>query len=208
MNIRGIARSRLLPAGLLVVGFGLGCTVPISSFAIRNDSSQALTVQGQHDGDARARVELVLPPGGSAQLKVSESGKFTGSVQAATQRWSTGQRTQCQSRGEVLTFIDDPQQPGQLRMMQLFPPVQPRPLSRRESIQPADRECAIINETTRDVVVINLARPTDPGVLLPAMHFAYLPFSLNGTIRHAVVRDQQTSEIVLPSESDRIWTIR
>lgn len=207
MNVQTIVRGRMLPGCLLIAGFTLGCT-PLSSFVVRNDSSQTIAVEGTHTGSARARASLVLPPGGSGRLSVSESGKFTGSVQADTQRWSTGELAREQGSAELLTFIDDPDQPGRLRMLQAFRAIRPRPLQQGVHTAESPDEWVIVNQTAADILMIELSRANAPGVIIPAMHSAVLPYSPTGARRWGTIRDQRVSEIIIPADSDRTFIVQ
>lgn len=208
MDTQSVVRGRMLPGSLLIAGFALGCATPMSQFQVRNQSSQSLMITGEHSGDARASVDMVLPPGGSAMVSVREEGGFTGSIQANQQRWSTGAKPTNDRFDDGVAFVDDPFEPGRIRMVQLLRALRPQPLVQGMPRDLRADECALVNQTANEIVVLDLSRETSPGVIVEAMHSIVLPFALDGSRRYAVIRERVATEVVFAPESDRVFTIR
>jgi len=189
-------RGRNLPALLLCTMFGLGCYTMPDRFRIVNMSSQTLELKGQHGSGVE--MSAVLPPNANMSLKLKDRGGFSGSIQAADQRWSAPKG------GEVeLCFIDDPADNSRLALV----PISGRIVERAsKAVTADDDEYIVANRTSSNVLVIHEAG--QPATLLEAGQTVTNRLPRQGDVTFRTIIKGVIRDVTLPRESDRVWEVR
>jgi hypothetical protein len=206
MNMQTIVRGRLLPASIILAAVSLGCIGGLPSrFAIHNQSSQTLVVKGQHH-EGGATINLTLPPGGTADLILRESGDFAGNIQANQQRWSTRSGDRLTSSHRGLAFVDDPTNPGMLTLLpfdpgdgfefRLLPP------------PPPAGQYLVVNNSFDPILVSDSADPQAPAKLLQPNQSLCADLPPSGPVALTIIRKGQSESVIIPRDSDRTWEVR
>lgn len=208
-RFRGLVSSTWFPALLIASAFVLGCGFPVSTFAVRNDSNQFITVDGEHKGDNRASLKLVLPPGGAAKFSVNDNGEFKGAIQANQQRWSTSDLEGRVSSEPSLYFINDPANPERLKMLVVYGWESQENLVGVRSVEdPGTNAYTVFNRTSSSIVVVDTSGPGNVGQVLGPLSERRFLMPRHGDAQFQVIKDGVVQDVSLPQNSDRIWEVR
>ncbi|MFO0856089.1 MAG: hypothetical protein U0640_01885 [Phycisphaerales bacterium] len=208
-RFEGIADSTWVPAILIASAFALGCGFPVSTFAVRNDSSQVITVDGEHKGENKASLKLVLPPGGAAKFTVNDNGEFRGAIQANQQRWSTSDLEGGMSSQPSLYFINDPGNHERLKMLVVYGWESQENLVGVRSVEdPGTNAYTVFNRTSASIVVVDTSGPGNVGQVLGPLSERRFLMPRQGDAKFQVIKDGVVQEVSLPQNSDRIWEVR
>ncbi len=213
--MRGIvhtcANSYAIPGALLTCAFALGCTMPfrMSGLAISNESSKTITLNGVHDGENRSEVRMTLPPGGTMEYSIRDSGEFTGSIMTDTQRWSKEDFGSFLHFNTVLHFVDDPNDATRLKIVPIQVASDNIDLTQTRYVAPvSEGEYKVVNRTDSVVLVRDMSKNDSEWLTIDPRRSRTFPILSGGDIQFVMNRNGASNEVVLSRRGDRTWIVR